>query len=414
MPRPTSRKISWDVVRVLAVVSVMLGHITHQGPLAHPELAGYPFKDTAQFGAAALMVVSGFFICQTIRRGATARWLWQKIARLLPPYLAAVVITYLVMRMAGAAFNGQSFDSGWFDTLFGPTSDGRAWVSSWYVPVGHDLLVNLSMVQGWNQYFIWLDGSYWTLPVQLMVFTGAALLWAGTPWFRGRGDRRIQLLAWGLVVVPLLVRFVLIGADNPAPWAYSVVFGLGVHRMHAFAAGVAIWLWSRGRMGGRHLALVLAAVVCAQDLHLYPNGVALPTDPARLPSDIGFAVMLVVICAAAKGPDWTFLRPLAPVFSWLAGISYGVYLLHQELGYVLARVLLDAGVPGWARLPVVLAAAIVAGWLLTTLVERPAYNRLTRPRRTAPSPRSAPDDLLPAEHSGAGSGPAPVSVGGPS
>lgn len=414
MSSPTSRKISWDAVRVAAVVSVLLGHITHQGPLAHPELDGYPFRDTAQFGAAALMVISGFFVCQTVRRGGTGTWLWKKVTRLLPPYVVAVLLTYFVMRFAGAAFNGQNFSGGWFGTLFGPTADGIAWKTSWYVPVGQDLLINLFLVQGWNQYFIWLDGSYWTLPVQLMVFAGAAFLWARTPWFRGRGDRPVQLLAWGLVLVPLFVRFVLIGAHNPAPWAYSVVFGLGLHRMHAFAAGAAIWLWTRGRMGGWHVAFLVAAVVCAQDLHLYPDHVALPTDPARLPSDIGFAVLLVAICAAAKGPDWTFLRPIAPAISWLAGISYGVYLLHQELGYVLARLLLDAGLPGWLRLPAVLAAAVLAGWLLTTLVERPAHNRLTRPRRTAPPPRSAPDDLLPAEALTSGNSPAPGFVGGPS
>ncbi|WP_236796880.1 acyltransferase [Amycolatopsis sp. GM8] len=399
MSRPNSRKISWDVVRVVAVFSVLLGHITHQGPLAHPELDDYPFRDPAQFGAAALMVISGFFVCQTIRRGGTGRWLWHKIARLLPPYVIAVVITYVAMRFAGAAFNGQSFGSGWFGTFFGPTADGRAWASSWYVPVGQDLLVNLSMVQGWNRSFIWLDGSYWTLPVQLMVFSGAAILWA-----RVRGTRRVQLLAWGLVVLPLVIRFVVIGVDNPAPWAYSVVFGFGLHRMHAFAAGIGIWLWSRGRMGRWQLGFLLAAVVGAQDLHGYPDGAA------RLPSDIGFAVLLLVICAAAKGRDWTFLRPLAPAFGRLAGISYGVYLAHQELGYILARLLLDAGFPGWVRLPVLLTAAVLAGWLLTTLVERPAHSLLTRPRRTVPSPRTAPDDLLPAPVSS----PAPGFVGGPS
>ncbi|TNC19850.1 acyltransferase [Amycolatopsis alkalitolerans] len=382
----------------------MLGHITHQGPLAHPELGGYPFRDTAQFGAAALMVISGYFVCQTIRRGGTGRWLWKKIARLLPSYVIAAVATYLVMRFAGAAFGGQSFGSGWFDTLFGPTTDGIVWKTTWYVPVGRDLLINLFMVQGWDPAFIWLDGSYWTLPVQLAVFTAAALLWAGTPWFRG--TRQAGLLAWGLVVLPLFVRFVLIGADNPARWAYGAVFGLGLHRTHAFAAGIGIWLWARGRVSGRRLALLLAAVVCAQDLHVYPHGMALPTDPARLPSDLGFAAMLLLICAAAKGRDWSFLRPLAPAITWLAGISYCVYLLHQELGYVLARLLADAGVPGWVRLPIVLVAAVLAGWGLTTLVERPAHTWLTRPHRTTP----APEDLLPP----AGNGPAPVSVGGPS
>jgi hypothetical protein len=103
------------------------------------------------------------------------------------------VFTYLVMRLAGAAFNLQGIGSGWFDTLFGPTTDGRAWVSSWYVPLGRDLVINLFLLQGWNQYFVWLDGSYWTLPVQLLVFAAAATLRSATPWFQtGRiaGSRR--------------------------------------------------------------------------------------------------------------------------------------------------------------------------------------------------------------------------------
>ena len=408
----TQRRISWDAVRAVGVLSVMLGHITHQGPLAHLELDNYPFKVTAQFGAAGLMVVSGFFVCQTIRRGDTGRWLRNKAARLVPPYVIAVVITYVVMRFAGAAFNHQHFDSGWFDTLFGSTSDGVAWKTSWYVPVGHDLMVNLLMIQGWNQYFIWLDGSYWTLPVQLMVFTAAAVLWSATPWFRNRGSAKA--LAWGLTIVPLVLRFLVIGAHNDASWAFGVVFGLGMHRMHAFAAGIGVWLWTHDRMKGRQLSLLLAATVIAQDLHLYPDGVALPTDPARMPSDIGFAVMLVAICAAAKGPDWTFLRPVAPVITWLAGISFGVYLLHQELGYVLARILLEAGLDGWARLPLVLMAAVLAGWLLTRYVERPVHRWLTRPRHPAPAPRPALDDLLPSRRGGSSDGTPPISVGGSS
>ena len=411
-PATTRRKISWDAVRVIAVVSVMLGHITHQGPLAHPELDSYPFKITGQFGAAALMAVSGYFVCQTIRRGDAGRWLRNKVARLVPPYLIAAVITYVVMRFAGAAFNHQGFGAGWFDTLFGPTTDGVAWKTSWYVPVGHDLLVNLLMIQGWDPGFIWLDGSYWTLPVQLMVFVAAAVLWSVTPWFRNRSSATV--LAWCLTIVPLALRFLVIGAHNQSSWAFGVVFGLGMHRMHAFAAGIGIWLWAHDRMTRAQVSLLLAATVIAQDMHLYPDGVALPTDPARMPSDIGFAVMLVVICAAAKGPDWTFLRPVAPAMKWFAGISFGVYLVHQELGYILAKLLLEGGWNGWARLPAVFGAAVLAGWLLTKGVERPVHRWLVRSRRPAPAPRRALDDLLPSGRRGSSDGTPPISVGGSS
>jgi peptidoglycan/LPS O-acetylase OafA/YrhL len=389
------------------VISVMLGHITHQGPLAHRELDNYPFRVTAQFGAAGLMVVSAFFVCQTARRGHGRRWFWRKVARLVPPYLVAVMVTYLAMRTAGAAFNREGFAGGGWNLLFGPTSDGRVWASSWYVPVGGDLLINLLMIQSWHDGFIWLDGSYWTLPVQLMVFAGAAVLWA---WARGlRTGRRIQWLVWAMVAGPLVLRYWVFGVDNPSPWEFGLINGLGLHRMHAFAAGIGIWLWSRDRIGGRHLALLLGATVCAQDLHLYPEHMTLPGDPARLPSDIGFAVMLITICAVAKGPDWTFLWPLAPLVTWLAGISYGVYLLHQELGYLLAKALLEAGFGGWARLPVVIVASIGLGWLLTVTVERPVFRWLTTSRRPPAPPvaRASGDDSLPAP-----AGPARVSVGG--
>jgi peptidoglycan/LPS O-acetylase OafA/YrhL len=102
---------------------------------------------------------------------------------------------------------------------------------------------------------------------------------------------------------------------------------------------------------------------------------------------IWFAVMLGLIAAAARGPDWDVaaLRLLRRPIAWLAGISYGVYLVHQQLGFVLARVLVENGFGGWSRLVLVFAAAVVAGWALTVLVERPAHRWLTRRRRQRPA-----------------------------
>jgi peptidoglycan/LPS O-acetylase OafA/YrhL len=38
----TTRRISWDVIRVVALLSVVLGHITHQSKLLHPRTRGVP------------------------------------------------------------------------------------------------------------------------------------------------------------------------------------------------------------------------------------------------------------------------------------------------------------------------------------------------------------------------------------
>ncbi|MFI5593304.1 acyltransferase family protein [Amycolatopsis sp. NPDC051758] len=380
---PTApRRISWDLLRVVAVLAVILGHVTHQGALLHPELTGYPVRVTAQFGAAILLVISAFFVCASLRKGNPRRWLWNRVARLVPAYLVAVLVTYVVTRWAAISFSGLPYPPGVTGFLFGVPQGPPANPSPWYIPTGLDLVANLGMVQEWgvrSATFYYLDGSYWTLPVQLLAFTGAALLWPRS-W---RTHRLTVALLWALILVPLALRFLVFAPGTASPVVETFYYGLGLHRLHVFAIGVALWLWSQRRLKTWHAGLFVAAAVAAQDLQVFPFHVALPQDAERWPSTIGFAVLLLLVCLAARGPDWRFpgLARIAPAVTWLAGISYGLYLVHQELGYVLARALLDAGLPGWLRLPLVVGAAVLAGWAVTAGVERPVHRWLTTRRK---------------------------------
>ncbi|MFG1645014.1 acyltransferase family protein [Amycolatopsis sp. NPDC049252] len=384
-PERAVRRISWDLLRVVAVLAVILGHVTHQGALLHPELTGYPFRVTAQFGAAILLVISAFFVCASLRKGNPRRWLWNRIARLVPAYLVAVLVTYLVTRYAAIRFSGLPFPPGLTGFLFGVPQGLPTDPSPWYIPTWADLLANLGMVPEWGYRFEWfyyLDGSYWTLPVQLAAFACAALLWPRA-W---RTHRVTVALLWALILVPLVIRFAIV-PPSLEPGTHqkvvdSVFYGLGLHRAHVFAIGAALWLWSKKRLAHGHVALFVLAACVAQDLQVFPFHRALPQDAQRWPSTIGFAVLLLLVCLAARGPDWRFpgLRRIAPAVTWLAGISYGLYLVHQELGYILARALINVGVPGWLRLPVVVAAAVLAGWAVTAGVERPVHRWLTARR----------------------------------
>ncbi len=385
------RKISWDVLRVAAVFAVILGHVTHQGALLHPELAGYPFRVAAQFGAAILLVVSAFFVCASLRKGEPGRWLWNRVARLVPAYLVAVTVTYVVSRYATIRFSGLPFPPGLTGFLFGAPQGPPTDPSPWYVPGWADLLANLGMVQEWGwryELFYYLDGAYWTLPVQLMAFTAAALLWPR----RWRTHRLTVGLLWALILVPLFLRFVVFDPVSSPRFVETLFYGLGLHRVHVFAIGIAIWLWSKRRLAQWHLALFVLAACAAQDLQVFPFHQALPADPERWPSTIGFAIMLLAVCFAARGPDWRLpgTARIAPVVTWLAGISYGLYLVHQELGYILARALLNVGVPGWLRLPIVVAAAVLGGWAITAGVERPIHRWLTARRRDRPEKPGKP------------------------
>jgi peptidoglycan/LPS O-acetylase OafA/YrhL len=376
-PKRSARRVSWDILRVFAVFAVVVEHITHQSQINHPELGGYAFTLPLQFGASTMLVISAFFVCVTIGKGKPGRWLWNRIARLLPAYVVAVVGTYVVSRIAVTIYNGYVYaDGSW---LFGVPTSGAGTEFPWYLPTGHDLLGNLLMIQAWSPSFHWIDASYWTLPFQIVAFAFAAFLFGR----RLLNARNTPYLLWSLVIIPVILRFTL-RTDDSAQWIKSIFDGLALHRVHLFGVGIAIWLWSTGRMKGWHLSVYLLAALVAQDAHSYW------TDT---PSTIAFGVVLLLVCAAAGGPDWDIpiVRRLAPAITWLAGITYGVYLVHQELGFIVARTLLDLGATSWERFVASFAFAVLLGWLITKFVERPAHRFLTqRPQSQAGSVGSSP------------------------
>lgn len=224
----TARRLSWDVVRVVAVLAVMFTHTTYMGPFLHPELGTplgrYPF----QVGASILLVISAYFVCVTIRRGSTARWLWRRACRVLPPYLAAVLVTYALL------------------IYFGP--------DNWILPTRHDLWGNLTLAASFDPSIQLIDGSYWTLPLQLMAFGAAALLWP-----RGVGPR-ITTLLWIMIIAPVALQWN--GRIDHSPfWVVQLWNGLGLHRLQLFGYLVAYRLMELGAGRLTQIAGAVAGVI---------------------------------------------------------------------------------------------------------------------------------------------------------
>nr|BFE49209.1 acyltransferase family protein [Saccharothrix mutabilis subsp. capreolus] len=331
---PPPRRINWDVLRILAVAAVLLQHATHAGPAVHPELSPPLFTVSLEMGASTLVVISAFFACASLAKGQPARFLRNRLARLVPAYVVAAICTYAVL------------------TRLAP--------EGWSQLEPRDLVVNALMLQNWFPDARLVDFSYWTLPVQVTGFIAGALLAS-----RVRG-RALKALLWALVVAPLVLR-----VWTAEPGAVRTLYdGFGMHRGQLFAAGVSLWLWSKGRLGSRHLTALLLAALTAQAVH-----------SADIVSTVALGVLLVGVAACAKGPDWDIgpVRLLRRPVKWLAGISYGVYLVHQEIGYVAM-----AGVARFGpavELATFLGTAVLLGWLLTRFVEKPAFRALTASHR---------------------------------
>jgi peptidoglycan/LPS O-acetylase OafA/YrhL len=334
--RASARQINWDVLRVLAVFSVLLQHATHAGPYVHPEIGRPLFTFPLEMGASGLVVMSAYFACSTLSKGAPVKFLRNRLARLLPAYVVAAVVTFSVLR----------------------------WVApeGWSHLTVRDLVLNLFMLQNWVANVQLVDYSYWTLPVQITGFVAGAVLCTRMrgPWLR--------VLLWTLVFGPLVMR---IWTDDPGA-VRTLYDGFGVHRAQLFAIGIGIWLWSKNRLGSGHLAALLVSALSAQAIH-----------SSDLESTLGLGVLLLGYAAAASGPDWNVgpIRLLATPIKWLAGISYGVYLVHQEIGYVVLAYLARLGLGPVVQLVAFFGTAVLLGWLLTKVVERPAHTWLTAASR---------------------------------
>jgi peptidoglycan/LPS O-acetylase OafA/YrhL len=348
------RRLSWDVIRVLAVISVVVQHATFTAQGVMPWLAAPPFTWSVEAGANTLMVISAYFVCVTIAKRRPGRWWWHRIARLVPAYLVAVVVTYAATLVAAG---------------FG-----------YWRPGVRDLVGNLLLIQSFDPAVTYMDHSYWTLPLQIGVFTLAALavgLLGRDLW---RHPAVLPSLAWAGVIAPVLL------AECATGWLATLSNGLVMWRWQLFAIGLGMWLASRRRISLTHLAALSAAGVLAEAI-ISPD----------VDSAIVLALAVLLVAAATLGPDWTFLRvgPLPRAIGWLAGISYGVYLMNQQIGYFFAWLAQDRlGITGWGRIAGVLLLAVLLGWLLTRLVEKPAHRLLTRwPRRRAsPAPGQPGND----------------------
>lgn len=337
-PPATPRQVSWDALRVVAIGAVLAYHATFLAPFTLPglDLPQWPLRMHFPFGASVLIVVSGYFAAMTVGRQPPLHWWIRRLARLLPAFFVAVLVIFAVVR------------------LFAPPDLPR--------PSGADLVGNLTLLHLLLPGIEFVDLAHWTIPVQVSAFTAIAIL-AG----RVQGHAATALL-WTVLLVPVLVRITLMTEEAPT-WLSTVMDGSGLNRAHLIIAGVAVYRWSKSAMSFPQLFAMLCVVLYSHSEHPPGNDSVPP-----------FAAALVLICLAAYRPVWQLplLLALARPLQWLAGISYGVYLMHYAIGTVLARRLADIGLGWWIWVPAFVLCAVLLGWLLTICVERPAFRLLTR------------------------------------
>lgn len=295
-------------------------------PQVTPPALSFPL---GHYGVELFFVISGFVITMTLERSKCASdFLVARFSRLYPAYWMAVVLTSAVLVAA----------SGPFDE-----------------PTGHQVAVNLTMVQGFFKVPS-VDGVYWTLEIELLFYALALAL------FTTGSLRRLHkpLLVWlslaALFASPLWGAYV---EGQPFAGAFAKLlilrhaplFAIGVlfHRIHRDEGS---WGWNYGLMA-------------------FALGIVLISGPLSL------ELWVLLVCAlfwklTHGGVPLLARRPLI----FLGAISYSLYLVHQKIGHIVMAKMVHHGMSATFGLFVATALSIGLATALTFLVERPALSAM--------------------------------------
>jgi len=314
-----------DVLRGLAAAAVVLFHYTvHYGALY-----GYPAPPSVRvptgfYGVEVFFCISGFVIFMTLDRTRRPMdFVVSRVSRLWPAYIVAIAVTFAVVRGFGLA--GRE------------TTVAQA-------------LVNLTMFQE-LLHVPDVDQVYWSLQVELIFYC-----WMLLAYLSGMLGHIRPILCAGLVPPLFYLVWRREFGHDPSYLAGTLLL---VTYIPYFTIGIAAYNLRRGR----------AKESPYKDLLLMLAAVGVVTLCGSIQDGILAALAAAMFWLVAAGRLGGIAR--APLV-FLGTISYPLYLLHQNIGYVVIRESMRIGIP--TDLAILLAIVVTVGLAaaLTWSVETPA------------------------------------------
>ncbi|MBN8978994.1 MAG: acyltransferase [Rhizobiales bacterium] len=343
--RTNSRVPVLDLLRLAAVVAVVLYHYGFWGPtstngvsqVAIPALA--PIGQYGFLGVSVFFTISGFVIAYSAEGRSWVGFAIARFSRIYPTFVLCMTLTFAVTLAAGAGH----FDvtrTQWFANLF----IAAPFLGQPYV-----------------------DTVYWSLVIEV-VFYGWVALFMMLGWFPRRMDALI--LAW------LAITFANeLTIDAPLFEKLFIADDSGF-----FAVGLLIYQHYRGRRGMRFWSLFALAIGTAifQATHRLERLGAHP-DSTFDPK------VVAVICIVALFGVFLATRikrvPLpATIVLAAGGMTYPLYLLHMQMGYVIFTATSPHDHAAVAVTAIVAGIAVLA-WAIWRFVE-PGMHRWVKSKLT--------------------------------
>jgi peptidoglycan/LPS O-acetylase OafA/YrhL len=332
-----------DGLRFVAAAMVVLFHYTFRGAAGATYLTvTYPALDgITRYGSTGVnlfFVISGFVILMTVDagKGRPGHFVASRISRLYPAFWAAATLTFLICSIAGATFAVSA----------------------------KDYVLNLGMFPSWLR-ASYVDGAYWTLEAELAFY----LLIVGYLLFLQRRVRiEWVLLAWLIVILPFApndfgpdhLRALIMTDTGPFFIAGCLFYRIWRDGWSRFRIGLLLGAWG--------LAVVVAIRGAADATISFGTPFSGPISAAV--ASLGF----VCFGALILRPAW--FRFGGARATWIGALTYPIYLVHQNIGYVVIAAIAPL-LGSWGALVVAIGVALGLAYSIHRLVEL-RYNRRFR------------------------------------
>ncbi|MCS6896816.1 MAG: acyltransferase [Nitrospira sp.] len=320
-----------DLLRFLAALAIVLFHYSYRGHAAddltvmsYPVLA--PIFKYGYLGVELFFMISGFVILMTAANRGLREFAIARIVRLYPAFWVCCTITFLITLAIGEPPHSASFPR---------------------------YLVNMTMLSGFVGVTS-IDGAYWSLFVELQFYALVAIL-VGS----GRIHQAEPFLALWLIASVALVIHPVAGANSLFLTDYSAFF---------IAGATSFLIWSKGLSSSRAVMVVsawgLAVFESLQKLRSFERHFNTTFDPYIV---IGIVTSFFVVITLIAVRRTEFMR--CERWLLLGSISYPLYLLHQNIGYMVFNVAYPAvnvHILFWGTI----VAAIVCAYAVHILIEK--------------------------------------------
>lgn len=310
-----------DALRGIAALMVVLYHYTSR----YNEIYGHATTPLFNFeigktGVKLFFIISGFVIFLTINKIDRIKdFFISRFSRLYPTYWAAVLLTYALTTIFTLPYREVDLKTA---------------------------VINLSMLQAWLK-FSNVDGVYWSLAVELTFYAIMSII------FVTKNLARINIIAaiWMLVLISIHYIENNLGIKVSGALKSILIFEYA----HLFIAGIMFYQLS----SNKNLSLLLYIIIAyAIEIARHPETGIITT--------FYFIFFYMLICKAL-----TPLRTKPLIF--LGSISYSLYLIHQNIGYIIINAIYEYNLANpYSVIFVPLVASILIASLIHYLIEKPA------------------------------------------